>query len=1397
MLRFYIHRKLHRGQQGIADRELLEQNGVLVVLAEPGAGKTDLLSYFSRCLGVPSERASLFVLRPPSEQKVLIVDALDELARIGEERVNEIIVNARASGASTVILASRSYVWDEARTAAVKDHFGLEPTILRLEPFDEDEQRQLFEHYLPCEHFDAFQQEVERFELTPILGNPQFLKLFADAYVEGGRRFSSKRQIYTDAVRRLASERRTAIGVTARPPIEAIVSAGSEIFAKLLLTGASGISASEEIGDDSYPYLRAISSDDELAEYALNTRLFKPTGRVNQHDPVHRIVAEYCAANYLVRRIEKPNSTLSLRRYLSIIAPNNTVRDELRGLLGWMASLGNRATQEAIIDLDPYTVFANGDAAQLHPSSKQRLLLGLKKLAEFDPFFRRMDSWRRFNVAGFFSPDMIEPVRSLLSPEHSRSHLRQLLVELLFRTDAATGLVPELRTILQDTTASHSERKQAYLNINAVPGTDHIDDFDVLVGQPDRDSLDITSKMVMDHGFSYFGGARILKMMKALSALYPDNDLRSFKIGSRYFVKELVSTFRLDELQFLLDGLTSDLECICGEAKPYRCRCRTGRSKIAGFLLDQYFTIFNGPHDPLQIGQWINRLSFQGRINDDRSASVKALSVDTCLRRTLQLAAVDGISDPEQLSEAMGRFYSSLTHAGLALRQGDYETLVDHAFATGNRALWQHLIVTHSPYNRDEGTNELRAKMRIQARTSHEWLRIWSRADRDYRMRLKREHMRLGRSQRYYDRVEADEKAKIAASFDEHRATIEAGRHWGWLQTFAQRTLHGPNECDLITIDTQVAETALRNCFDFVGPYAPSFKALAEESRSTVVMVLEAACLATFRNTRSLANTPINFLQAIKSGGIGGSGYREGEAEAFESHIDSLIFLSDEDRIEFLRRVIEPQLNGSSNDAVTNVSLLDRGTTFNSVKGRVALDFLSRYPSMPWHALETIFDVAATHADRADLNAVIQARCNHPVDATEGGINRHKFWLLRHFFFIVPTSDALWAEFSADPLAILQIEHRAGNLSRHSTRGWPQLNADQIYRVLDAFAAAWPKVPLPTSWGTGDPKEETAYRFLTEIVYSIARDDPSNSIPVFDRILSQEKFQDYHDTIKSLRAEATRRQSLSGFRAPGIAEINGLLENCGIASVEDMRALFVELLDEIQHRLKGAATNPVDVFYSGDKRVDENTARNRIVEMFENRLNALGLGVVIEHQMADASRCDITASTSIDGRQVVLVTEVKGQWNKELYTAASAQLADRYTIFPGAADQGIYLVLWFGGSVTIAGKRHPSIDSAEALRGEIISRMPDQLLSRIDVYILDVSRTKDRKKRAPKGKASPRPRPFTTPLETKTSKKWANSKVDSSSMKRTSTVKKERRPTNRTPPVKRAMSPTSKKSRGT
>lgn len=1341
MPNFYIQRKLHGRDGPILDCELVGQSGVFVVLAEPGAGKTELLDFLSKGYGVAREPGNQFVHRSVSSATVLVIDALDEVARIGEEMINEIIVKARASGATTIIFASRSYFWDEARTAAARVCFGIEPTILRLEPFDDGEQRQLFAYHRPTEDFTAFKSEVERFELEPILGNPQFLQLFADAYVEGGRKFSSKKQIYADAVRRLASESRAAAGVTGRPAISEIIAVAHEIYAKLLLSGASGISTNEDIDEGAYPYLHGFTSSTTIADFALNTRLFKPTGSVNRHDPIHRIVAEYGAADFLVKRIEAPGNTLSLRRCLSVIAPNSVVRSELRGLVGWMASLGNRVTQETIVDLDPYAVFANGDASQLHPSVKPRLLRRLQSLAEIDPFFRRMDSWRRFNVAGFFSADTIEHVRPFLSLAHSQSHLLGLMMELLHGTEAAKGLEREFRAIMLNTEAEDSDRQRAYQNIVAISSNGALNDFDALVVEATRDSLDIASQMLAKDGVSRFGRGRTLTFIKALAALYPEERVRAIGLGPTYFARRTFSDFLIDDIRFLLDEITADLACTCGKPKPYACTCRRGKSKVAGLLLDRYFESMIGPRDPRQIRQWTERLIFKEYKSAEHSASVAEMSQAHGLRRAIQISRVGYLRDPEKIRHGMADLFMSSTHSGLQFRDGDHDALVDHALNFGNHALWGHLVIPHNPYDTSrQRANPSRARMRAQSRTSPALQRIWAKVNRDYAMSLRRDHVRIGHSRRTIERRDAEQKAKFLAHFSENRHLIEAGRHGGWLTELARRYLHGTHADDPIIEDEKFIETALRNCFDFLSAQVPSLKDLSEGRGGAIPMILEAACLATFRHSGSINAVHPDVLRVVRAGNPGGSGYKGEEASRLIANIDGILFPSDAEKIEFATRLVEPQL-AAEEDAATKVHLIDHGETFESVKGTLAIDWLTRHPKMPWNARNTLFNIAVTHSDATQLRALIDARCKDPIIDTEHGIRRRSFWLLRHFFFILPTSATLWAEFSSEPKAILQIEHYAGRLSRHDAVGWPQLNAEQVYRILDTFVSVWPKIHLPSSWGSGDPPEETAYRFLSEIIFSAGRDAPSNSIPVFDQLLADDRFTELHSSIKSLRAEAARQRALAGFSPPCPSNISALFNNNGIASVEDMRALLVEMLDALQKELKGGATNRADVFYSGSRRVNENTGRNRVVEALQDRFHSLNLGVTVEHQMIDETRCDFTVSTVIDGSKIILATEMKGQWNPGLFTAAAEQLTARYSIFPGAADQGVYLILWFGSDVTIAGRKEPSLSTPELLRQEILKRMPVELAGRIDVYILDVSRSRKAKRRPKASKAKTQRKP--------------------------------------------------------
>ncbi len=201
----YIPRELVVDDRSYSEEQLLRTGSLFVVLAEPGAGKTALLAQLGQLLTATPVRASVFrnkTLGAPVQ--ALVIDAMDEVARVDPLGVEGIIVQASELGAGTVIFAGRSSEWDAAETQHVKDNFGIDPIVVHLKAFTQSEQRQLFAASFPTEGFDAFAAECARFELDALLGNPQFLLLFGEAYIESGRHFVSKMAIYLDAVRRLS-----------------------------------------------------------------------------------------------------------------------------------------------------------------------------------------------------------------------------------------------------------------------------------------------------------------------------------------------------------------------------------------------------------------------------------------------------------------------------------------------------------------------------------------------------------------------------------------------------------------------------------------------------------------------------------------------------------------------------------------------------------------------------------------------------------------------------------------------------------------------------------------------------------------------------------------------------------------------------------------------------------------------------------------------------------------------------------------------------------------------------------------------------------------------------------------------------------------------------------------
>ncbi|URK18308.1 hypothetical protein M9H61_02010 [Thalassospira sp. GO-4] len=1321
---FYISRHIRVGESILTEEELLASSDLIILLAPPGAGKTELLKRLAELLQVSSLRAAVFRNRPEASlANDLIIDAMDEVARVSEENVWDIFGKAsKATG--TVIFASRSSEWESSRTKLIEEQFGREAVTASIVEFTQDEQKLLFERAFQGENFEAFLKETQRFDLTPLLGNPQFLQIFGYAFVQSHGKFQSKLQIYSDAARQLALEANSGRSSRGRPEASAIVKEAGNIFAHLLLSGASGVTVKETIDDHNYPYIGKFKDVLSIEWTALlDSQLFKLGNTQDEHEPVHRIVAEFLAAKHLVNQTEDSSNRLSVRRCLAVIAPNGVVRDELRGLFGWMAALGNIETQKTLIEIDPYAVLANGDPSQLTPQSKTFLIQQLQCLSEQDPYFRRSDMWRSFNIGQFFTNDTVSALRSLIADETVNSHLKILILELLAGTPVVSDLTDELEHLALCRSSHKQERIEAYDLLLDCGEYDATHTLDELISEDTGTSLQMATRLITSCGAEQFTFDVLLVVLRKISALYSRN--RPYRRTERYnlyYFTKFLAEFPVEHIEDYIDHLTEDLECTCGKERDFECECRFGRSKTIGCLLDRYFSENKGPYDPERLWAWLKKLRFPNRLTPEDSISVKVLSSNHSLRQDIHKLAFGEAHTAEQYRDVRFGLLIDHHHSGIQIQKRDLIELLKFAEDNSLYELWKCLWAPHSYYSDDKKSNPVRAFTRKQARKNKELQKIWTQLNRhsinEWR-EIKRTHPTR---KNHLQRIDRENKEKIENDVKKNLDAIRGGKHFWWLQHFSNWEIFGSSEISDF-VSREISQEALINCIPHLSNHVPSLEEMGQHRGHAIAQILFVACLLRWRNGFPVKDLPKSILLAARVKSGNSSGLDETEVDAFETELNQAIFSDNDDKEQFARAFIEPGLKRT--EGPNFASWLGSRPFLKTVRKKLSMEWLERFPDMPFDAEYELFKTACKENSQQDICSLISQRLEFysPKEKREissSDHDRRTFWLLNSFFH--DDNKVAWEELKSDRNNLLGIAARSERYLADDEELSPPLSPEKLYDVLDAFFEQWPEVELPSSWGSSSPPGEKAYRYISGIPSRIGRTPPANAIPILDRLIAEERFLKFRNAFLSERAFCLRKLALENFSPPSPSDIMALLRNQEIASVEDLRALIIENLGDLEQQIREAETDTLENFYEGYEHVNENTARNRLVELLKGRMSALNLAIEIERHMRDSNRCDITIASLIDGRRRLLMIEVKGQWHRELFSAASTQLDQRYSVHPDAEQQGVYLVLWFGKDVAIADRKRSEIQSSEQLHSEIIKSMPQELKGRIDVFVMDLSR---------------------------------------------------------------------------
>ncbi|HCM3004773.1 TPA: hypothetical protein N3F14_004380 [Klebsiella pneumoniae] len=761
-------------------------------------------------------------------------------------------------------------------------------------------------------------------------------------------------------------------------------------------------------------------------------------------------------------------------------------------------------------------------------------------------------------------------------------------------------------------------------------------------------------------------------------------------------------------------------------------------------MVDRYFELAQAPFDPVRIWQWISNLNFHHQCQADQSKSVQVLRENETLRQGIIAYVFGPLTDRKEiLNLRVEKFAGHLhSHSGLHLWRKDYKFLIDLAFKTDNVDLWASFLVNHQRYkNKEEqGPDDLRAQMRQHALSKPVFMREWARFNNGMKL-SEQEHLfwrfRHNRSMKRHDRKRREIHARNIKFVSENKEIIERGRHWGCLVRFAELVLMNPAKIELEFGDEKLVRAALRNCLDFITPEVPTLPELAalqcESKYRHSETVLYAACLEILRAEGNLECVNIELLTALRTNiHMGYNSVSTEERDALQAEVDRLIFPDSESAEKYLRQYVEPQL--AQPCPHPEIWMLSGEEVFCHSRAQLSIEWLRRFTDLSLDSADTLFEIAAQYGDREDLKEVITERCSDMMSGwpnlTENeDIERKRiFWLVREFYFLENITATYWAWLKSDKENLLHFYERSGRMSRSEHRAWPELTSMKVEAILDAFIEHWPHVDLPDSWGSDSPKEEKAYRFLNDLIWSINSDTPDDAIPVLDRLLNDPRFTNLLKELQSIHAAQIRKKALRDFEPPTPDEIIQRLDCDSVVTVEGLRQLVLQELHDFQKAIDGGEFNSADRFYEKNERLDEVKSTEIIAERLNLRLQPQGIAITPEHQLKGQNRSDFTASKLIGGKRRLLVTEVKGQWHRELYSAASAQLYDRYSIHPDAEQQGIFLVIWFGESETVAGRKNHGIKTAQDLKVSIDAVLPTDLRSLIDVFVLDVSRHCDRQR---------------------------------------------------------------------
>lgn len=1329
------------------DDEFFSLSAPLVILGEPGAGKSEVVQHYAtqnnQRITIASTVDTIEIFPDPVKGKKLIVDGIDEVTAYGEEGapISRILRKISASN-TNFVLTCRGADWQNAiNETLITDKWQIKPIVGRLLPLSAAEIAQFVNQTSNKIDGNSFVGEARKRDVLELARNPQMLILLLKN-VETDGWPSSKFELFERACNALVKEenRRHRSLNKKRPSVEVLLDAAGFIFSQLLLSGSGGISndgeeiqgliRTSDLTSEAYP--------EDVIKNALGTKLFKVAGQ-EIIQPCHRTVAEYLGAKWLSAATRRK---LSFRRLEKILYSDNfIVPTSLRGIHAWLANHSNEQ-RKLLISRDPYGFLRYGDADVLSTLEVRNLFEGLEKLAEFDPYFRAED-WHASFSNGLarmeLKDDFIKLIRKV------PYQLGHLMLEVIRGSELSKSLKPELLEIVLDARASVSERFSAGDGLNEIGSSKELVSVVPKLLQAKKiDDLRVALHLIEGKTSIYKGeviGEAILSI--------GDPEIRHNFAGLGYKLETKISNAQRIKV---LDKLTSSISKAREELNsPSENRIARRRSAAVRKFKDVESWILRLIKAHLesdekisakQLWSWLKNVDRGGFFKSDWDKfNVEFFKKHVQLKQEIQSLA---FSDAKFESDVWLQLFDfrDMAH-GLMLSKDD---LILHLQRFAKERLsnewpkrWQNL----ARWAKSMENPDAYAYAKEQASNDSELAKMIEELElppkRDY------EAEDRARTQRW-ERKQDAEKRKRHKSYLAIRDKLKTGNHFGALNEIG-RTILGyysdfPENNHRDRLKSLVGEELVSDALD--GLFAavnrddvPSVREMTEirvqrnqfYNLESVIVAYASIKLTSEGELKDFSPEFAASALAARELGIFG---REDAGDLIDPQdaLEKIVFSTEASLEKFLKDFFEPSLEAGL-ETVRNLHNIQNYGSNSKVIGRIAIEWLTRFSSLNKTTLKELLQVAISYGDRQQLLDLVKIKIaeNNWIDK-----NQQALWLGVAFLLDLKNYEETISEFVASDQNNINLLREFIFLERNKDTFWPSLNAEQNYFLLSRVLSTVSESVKVDEEDNDDVGFSGSSHFwgLNQFIYSrieaLAADFTSEATKFLKALADDPKIVKRKDHVKHALAQQLRGIAESTRKSVTLSGVRQVLLGSQPANSEDLQALLLDELELLQRRISHSPYDSMLPYWSGDTPQNENYCRSRIVEQLEQSLSKYNVRCFIEGAMPQGNRCDFLNTHG----EMNLPVEVKGQWHDDVWKAANDQLQD-YTREYRADGRGIYLVLWFGSVPNknpprVRGSMHPK--SAEEMKNRLREMNP-ALPSKTQLVVLDVSKPviSDRKKK--------------------------------------------------------------------